>query len=133
MFEKAARLKLRFDSPAGGQLSVEDLWDLPLTSSAVTRKVPNLDDLAIQLDKQLKETTTTSFVKKSSKTNEVTKLKFDVVLKVIEVKQAEAELAETKRSNAEKKQKLLEIVARKQDAALEGKSLEELQKELEAL
>ena len=30
MFEKAARLKLRFTSPSG-VVSVEDLWDLSLT------------------------------------------------------------------------------------------------------
>lgn len=124
MFEKASRLKIRFDSPMG-QLSVEDLWDLPLTS---TTKKANLDDLAVHLDKELKETTTTSFVKKTSKSNEVTKLKFDIVLKVIEVKQAEADAADQRKSNAERKQKLLAILAEKQDADLKGKSTEELQK-----
>ena len=32
MFEQAARLKLRFET-SRGLLSVEDLWDLPLTSA----------------------------------------------------------------------------------------------------
>lgn len=129
MFEKAARLKLRFDSPAG-QLSVEDLWDLPLTSPA---KKANLDDLAIHLDKELKETTTSSFVKKTTKSNDVMKLKFDIVLKVIEAKQAEAEAADLKRTNAERKQRLLELVAQKQDEALKGKSVEELQQLINSL
>lgn len=123
MFEKAARLKLRFESPMG-LLSVEDLWELPLTS---TGKKANLDDLAIHLNKEMKESDGTSFVKKTTRsTNSNTKLKFDIVLRVIEVKQAEAEAAEKKRENAERKQKLLELIAKKQDAALEGKSLEEL-------
>lgn len=125
MFEKAARLKIRFDSPAG-QLSVEDLWDLPLTSTV--RGKTNLDDLAIHIDKELKETTTTSFVKKTTKSNELMKLKFDIVLKVIEVKQAEADVEATKRTNADRKQKLLAILAEKQDADLKGKSAEDLQK-----
>jgi hypothetical protein len=124
MFEKAARLKLRFDSPTG-QLSVEELWDLPLTSTA---KRANLDDLAIHLDKEFKEKATTSFVKKTTKGDEITKLKFDIVLKVIEVKQAEAEAASLKQTNAERKQKLLAILAEKQDADLKGRSAEELQK-----
>lgn len=130
MFEKAVRLKLRFDSP-NGQLSAEDLWDLPLTS--VNKKTANLDDLAIHLNKELKETVTESFVKKSTKSNEAVKLKFDIVLKVIEVKQIEADAASLKRTNAEKKQKLLELVAQKQDESLKGKSVEELQALIEAL
>ena len=129
MFEKASRLKLRFDSTQG-QLSVEDLWDLPLSS---TRGRTCLDDIAIGLDKAMKETSCTSFVNKTSRTNELTKLKFDIVLKVIEVRQAEAEAAELKKGSAEKKQKLLEIIARKQDASLENKSVEELQAAVNAL
>lgn len=124
MFEKAARNKVRFTTP-NGVLSVEELWELPLTSNA---KQANLDAIAIQLDKELKDAGTTSFVKKTSKSDSITKLKFDIVLRVIEVRQAEAELAETKRSNSEKKQKLLSILAEKQDADLKGKSTEELQK-----
>jgi hypothetical protein len=123
MFEKAARVKLRFDSPAG-QLSVEDLWDLPLTSAT---KRANLDDLAVHLDKELKETNTTSFVKKTTKGNEITKLKFDIVLRVIEVRQAENEAQEQKRINGERKHRLLELIAEKQDESLKGKSIDELQ------
>ncbi len=130
MFEKAVRLKLRFDSPQG-LLSTEDLWELPLTST--NKKQANLDDLAIHLNKEFKETTTESFVKKVVKSNDITKLKFDIVLKVIEVKQIEAEAASLKKTNAEKKQKLLELVAMKQDESLKGKSVEELQALIEAL
>lgn len=122
MFEKAARLKLRFDSPVG-QLSVEDLWDLPLTA----KKAVNLDDIAVALDRELKETSTTSFVRKSNKSNEITKLKFEIVLHIIEVRQAEADAEKLLRADAEKKQRILELIAEKQDDALKGKSIEELQ------
>ena len=124
MFEKASRLKIRFDSPAG-PLSAEDLWDLPLTSST---KKANLDDLAIHLNKTLKDTTTESFVKKSAPKNDELQLKFDIVRHVITVRLAENEAESLKKTNAERKQKLLAILAEKQDADLKGKSAEELQK-----
>lgn len=124
MFEKAARLKIRFDSPAG-QLSVEDLWDLPLTSTA---KRANLDEIAIHLNRALKDTTTESFVKKATPKNDELQLKFDIVRHVIKVRLEENEAESLKKSNAERKQKLLAILAEKQDADLKGKSTEELQK-----
>ncbi len=132
MFEKAARLKLRFNTHIG-QLSVEDLWDLPLTSTDARKA--NLDVIAIALDKELKETTTTSFVKKVSKGSvvDLARLKFDIVLRVIEVRQIEAEAADLKRVNAEKKQRLLELISQKQDEALKGKSVDELQALVNAL
>ncbi len=130
LFEQAARLKIRFTT-ATGLLSVEDLWDLPLTSTRPGK--PNLDDLAIFLNNQLKEENTTSFVKKTSKGNASVRLAFDIVLRVIEVRQAEAEAADQKRNAAEKKQKLLELISQKQDEALKGKSIDELQVLINAL
>lgn len=131
MFEKAARLKLRYDTDLG-QLSVEDLWDLPL-SSATTRKV-SLDSIAIALDQKLKAAATTSFVKRKSQSEDsVTQLSLEIVVRVIEVLQQEAEAEEKKQENATKKQRLLELIAEKQDEALKGKSLEELQGLVESL
>lgn len=124
LFAEASRRSLRFDTPQGA-LSVEDLWNLPLSTNRSGRA--NLDDIAIGLNKQIQEAGTTSFVKKPSKTNEVLKLKFDIVIQVITVKQAEAEAEETIRANAEKKQQILSIIANKENEALSGKSIEELQ------
>lgn len=132
MFEKAARLKLRFDSPVG-QLSVEELWDLPLVS--IRKNQVDLDSIAVGLDAEIKSTNTTSFVKKTTRTASAAllKLKFDIVLRVIEVKQIEADAEETKRTNAEKKQKLLTLIEQKQDESLKGKSVDELQALVNAL
>jgi len=64
MFEKASRSKLRFMSTKG-LLTVEDLWDIPLTS----KNGVSLDDIAKSLHKQIKESEETSFVEEVSKKN----------------------------------------------------------------
>ena len=128
MFEKAARLQLRFDS-AQGNLTVEDLWDLPLTLRANGNRANRacLDDIAKALNKQIKETDTESFVVKAPKVDTITQLKFEIVKHIIDVKLAEAEVAAAKQEAKEKKDKILAIIARKQDEKLEGASLEDLQ------
>ena len=123
MYDKATRLKLRFDSPQG-PISVEDLWDLPLTSTV--NKRANLDELAIRLNRELKESDTVSFVNNTSKANELTKLKFDIVLDVIKTKKAENEAELLKRTNAEKKQKILALIDERRGEEMKGKSVEEL-------
>ena len=129
MFEKASRLKLRFET-ARGLFTAEDLWDLPLTSP---RGNPNLDDIAIALNKRLKEVTTESFVTKTTRSNEALQLSFDIVKHVIEVKLAENEEAKKKTEQKQRKDRILEILAHKQDKALEDLPIEELQKLAEAL
>ena len=51
VFEVASRQKLRFDT-ARGQVSAEDLWDLPLTS---TTGKPNLDAIAVDLHNKMSQ------------------------------------------------------------------------------
>lgn len=123
MFDKATRLKLRFTT-SKGEASVEDLWDLPLTSE---RGHPNLDAIAIALNKQLKESDTISFVMPSKTQDEVTRLKFDIVRHVIEVRLAENADKAKERERAAQREKILEIIAHKQDEGLRNKSIEELQ------
>ena len=65
IFEQATRAKIRFSTPVG-MLSVEDLWDLPLTSA---RARANLDDVARLLDAELKSTSSVSFVNDVSEVN----------------------------------------------------------------
>lgn len=130
MFEKAARLKLRFQT-GRGMLSVEDLWDLPLTSA----RGPNLDDVAKGLSRELRATTEeVSFVEPHAHgRNDELKLGLDIVKHVIEVRLTERTAANEAAKKRETKQKILEIIATKQDEALQGKSLEELQALAEAM
>jgi hypothetical protein len=129
MFEKAARLKLRFESPKG-LLTVEELWDLPLTSS---RNAANLDDIARGLNRQLKNADDVSFVNKEQKSDEKVQLKFDLVKRIIDTRLAENEAAAKARERAERKQKLLSIVAEREDDTLKAMPLEELRKLLNEL
>lgn len=128
MFEKASRLKLRFTSPVG-PLSVEDLWDLPLTSK--TGKA-NLDDLAKFLHKRVSESEV-SFVERPAESNTVAKLQFDIVKHVIDTKLAERDAAKAAAEKRATKQRIIDLIAEKKDEALKGKSLEELQGMLDGL
>lgn len=124
MFEKASRLKLRFDTPKG-LISVEDLWDLPLSS---TTGKANLDDVARSLHQQLKDTEEVSFVTPTTTDNQPMKLGFEIVKHIISVRLAEKAEREQAAANREKKQKIMAIIEQKQDAALSALSVEELNK-----
>lgn len=124
MFEQATRLKMRFESPQG-RLSVEDLWDLPLTSTRANQA--NLNNIAKGISRQLKDESEEDFVNPKSKANETMQLALEIVKHVISTKQAEAEASRLLNERKDKKAKLLELIAKKQDQALEGKPLEELQ------
>ena len=129
MFETACRSKIRFETTKGS-LSVEDLWDLPLTSQ--TGKV-NLDDIARGLHKQLNNGDNVSFVEPERKSDDVVQLKFDIAKHIIGIKILERTAASAARDRAEKKQKLLAIIADKQDTSLKNMSMDELQKALAEL
>ncbi len=130
MFQQAARLKLRFASPQG-QLTVEDLWDLPLTSTRPN--LATLNNIAKGISRQLKADSEEDFVNPKSDTNEGLQLAMDIVKQVIHVRQAENEAARAAADRKDKKARLLELIARKQDQALEGKPLEELQEMVASL
>lgn len=100
----------------------DELWDLSLEQ---------LDPIAINLNKRLKESQTESFIK--TRTKDTTELKFNIVKHIIDVKLQEQEERIVAAEKKAKRQKILDLMAKKQDAELESKSYEELAKELEAL
>lgn len=128
-FELASRMKFRFETTIG-LITVEDLWALPLTS---TVGKPNLDDVARDLHRRLKNDDNVSFVNPEQKSDEVVQAKFDIVRHVIDVKLAENKAREEAAARRRREQKILEIIDRKQDQSLEGKTIDELRKELESL
>jgi len=120
LFELASRMKFRFDTTKG-QLSVEDLWDIPMTGKV------SLDAIAIDLNKKLKDTNE-SFVVQKSSANKIIEYKFDLVKYVIQTRLAEIEARQKEKENKEKKQKILQIIEEKENESLKNMSIEELKK-----
>lgn len=122
MFEKAARMKLRF--PYRGMISAEDLWDLAVT---------DLDMIYKALHRNLRASQEESLLDVKTDEDETLVLQLGILKHIVTVKLQEAEVRKLAKEKREKKQRLMEIMAQKQDADLQGKSLEELQKMMEEL
>ena len=127
MFLKASRLKLRFDSPKG-QLPVEDLWDIPLTSA--TGK-PNLNDIARDLHNKVK-VEIVSFVEPSVK-NDIDELRFEIVKQIITVRVAERDTAAKAQLVAEQKQQIMSLIKQKEVEQLGASSIDDLKALLASL
>ena len=127
LFLKASRLKLRFDSPKG-QLTVEDLWDIPLTSA--TGK-PNLNDIARELHGKVK-VEIVSFVEPAVK-NDIDELRFEIVKHVITVRVAERDVAAKAQLVAEQKQQIMSLIKQKEVEQLGASSIDDLKALLASL
>ena len=112
IFEKAAKGKYRFNSMKGN-LSVEDLYDLPLTSAQGV----SLDGLAIDVNREIKATEEESFVSEN-KPNTILAAKFDILKHIIKAKIEEIESAKLAAGKKAKKAELVGILAEMEAAAL---------------
>lgn len=130
LFIKASRMKFRFPSPIG-MLTVEDLWDINLTTTK--SNVANLDDIAKALYKKVKEDTSESFVVKAKPSTDIYSDMLDIVKHIIAVRLEDAEKLAAIKANKEKKQLILSIIAQKQNEQLLGSSMEDLEKMLAEL
>lgn len=129
LYAYATRNKLRFASPKG-DLSIEQLWDVPLRSTDGF----NLDAIARGANKAFKDATEESFVT-TTKTPAHTRLELtlEVVKNVIEVKLEEENVAKQRAENKKEREKLLEILAEKQAGKLSELSESELRKRIAKL
>jgi hypothetical protein len=129
LFEQATRMKLRW-ATSKGQLSVEQLWDLPMTSSRGSLSIEEIGKAAVKAVRD-SEATDGFSVGPSVSTADTLRLK---ILEHIRDRKAEAAAGVAKRrNNAEKKKKLLELLEKKQDNTLLGLSEKELLAQIEAL
>jgi len=127
LFEKASKMKLRFQT-SRGLVTTEDLWDMPLVDS---RTNFSLDALAKWINRQVKEAEEESFVEPHSTKNTTLVLALDIVKRVIEVKLKNIEAQDKRAATTARKDKILEILASKEDEGLRAKSAEELMAMLE--
>ena len=119
MFDKATRLKLRFSS-AKGDLSVEQVWDLSLTA---------LNEMAKGLSRELKAATIDDedFIGNNTSVDSQLQLRFDIVKSIISTKLKERDDSLSAAEKREHNQAILELIKKKQQEELAGKSVEELQ------
>lgn len=128
LFEKATKEKVRFET-SKGSISVEDLWDLPLTSNETD---VCLDDIAKGLSKALKQDSE-SFVEKKTPVNTILETKFSIVKCVIKAKLKDIEVKEHAAEIKAKKEKIIDIIAEKEDDRLKESSITALKKILKDL
>lgn len=122
MFEVATRNKYRF--PYKGVISVEDLWDLSLTA---------LDSIYKTLNKQVKQSQEESLLETKSKEDETLDTQIAIIKHIVSVKKQEVIDKTNEKERREKKQRIMALMAKKEDEALESMSREELEKMLNEL
>ena len=121
IFEAATKGKYRF--PFKGMISVEDLWDL---------KLQDLDSVFKSLNKQKKQNDEESLLQVKTAEDQELDNKIQIVKYIGKFKQEEIEERLQAKDKKEYNQKLLELIERKQNEELAGKSIEELQAMLKA-
>jgi hypothetical protein len=122
LFINATRNNYQF--PFRGMINVIDLWDLSLT---------NLDLVFKTLNAEVKKSEEESLLNTKSKEDEEISNKIEIVKYIVGVKLDDKKKRENAKKNAEMRQRLLEIKAKRQDAALENMSDEDLDKALAEL
>lgn len=121
IFEQITRKGLTF-STVKGNISVQELWQLPLKG----RNGFDLDTVSRDLLSKVKASSEESLVETVNNVDSDDELRLEVLKVVVNTLKAEQEArvnAEQARSHNEK---IDQLIARKQEQELEGKSVEEL-------
>lgn len=122
LFIKATKKNYQF--PFRGMINVIDLWEL---------SVQNLDLVFKSLNADYKKSEEESLLSTQTKESEELSEKIEIVKYIVNEKLTEKKAREDAKKNREMKQRLLEIKAKRQDAALEGLSDAELDKMIQAM
>lgn len=133
IFKQAARENLRF-STIKGQLSVEDLFNLSLKRTNDSRLLKSLiKDLYEKVKKKDELSSELSFLESSnptSKEESLDKLRYDVSVDVFKTMKVELDEEKKKANDKEHNEKILNLIAQKQDEQLKEASIEELKAQL---
>lgn len=119
-YKLASQQKLRFQTTKGS-LTTEQLWDLSLDE---------LDALAVSLEEEHKHSGKKSFLVKTSAKDKTSKLKFDIVLDVLNTKAEAIQVASEANEVKEHNKKIISLIAEKQDDKLKSMSIKDLEKQL---
>ena len=103
---------------------MEDLWDL---------SPQNLDTIYKTLAKELKQEQEESLLTEKTKADALLDEKISIVRYIVSVKLKEAEDKKNEKALKDQKQKILSIIADKEDSELKGKSIDELKNMLNGL
>ena len=122
IFEIATRNQFRFAFK--GMINSEDLWQL---------SPRDLDTIFKTLNSQLRQIKEESLLETKSMEDQILDVKIQIVKHIFNIKQEEEKLRVEAKQNKEKKQKLMEILASKQDQDLLDKSAEDIQKMIDEL
>lgn len=120
MFEMAIRNKFRF--PFKGLISSEELYDL---------SVENLDIIFKSLNSEIKKAKEESLLDIKTSEDKILQAKIEIVKYIVSIKLEEKRIKENEKKNKEERQKILSIIANKQENELQNKSIEELEKMLQ--
>ncbi|AEW47091.1 hypothetical protein BCP78_0084 [Bacillus phage BCP78] len=122
LFEVATRTKMLF--PFRGLISVIDLWDLTPTQ---------LDAVFKTLNAELKQVSEESLTKVKTTKDKELELKVEIVKYIYTVKVSEKEALQEAKAKKEEKQKLMAILADKQNEELKNLSAAEIQARIDSL
>lgn len=129
LYKYAAQTELRFSS-VRGELTAEQLFDLPLTS----KNGFDLDSVAKAVNAELKACSEESFVQaKSNPKQKYYEVALDIVKDVIATQLAINAEVLARQHRSEERRKLLDAIAAKKDQVLSQASLDELEKKLAEL
>ena len=122
IFEAASKNKYRY--PYKGMITTEDLWDLTPAQLDIVYKT---------LNKGVSEAQVSSLMHKVTEVDAELLNKIEIVKYIFNAKEAEAEARKNDAAKHAKKQRILDILAQKQEDALQNMSEDELKKMLDEL
>lgn len=122
IFEAASKNKYRY--PYKGMITTEDLWDLTPAQLDIVYKA---------LNKGVSEAQVSSLMHKVTEVDAELLNKIEIVKYIFNAKEAEAEARKNDAAKHAKKQRILDIIAQKQEDALQNMSEDELKKMLDDL
>ena len=130
LFQIATRENYHFPSTQG-ELNIQDLWQLPLTS----KRGASLNDVAIRLDQEINKNTERSFVRSSNPQPGIQTLrrKLEVVTTIIGIIEEERENRKNEKARKEQEQMILSRLAEKKGEAFLNMTEQELEAELAKL